>query len=768
MFDRINMAGIRDNLEIIPYIAEEGRFRYYVKDPDCGEIYEFGEGEYFLIEQLKNCEDSVSICREFTSTFGETINPSQVEAFVRKLDNMGLLANEKADLHARQIEKDEAATKLLFNPDRFFGIFHSLCSPMIPKILYLLLPLLALFSIASLLRYFSDYFYQLRVLRQIYGLNLIFIGPVIGFLVVYPLAEFAKGLACKYYGGQVPALRLAYMFRLIPLFHVDIVDALWIMNRRKRLRVFAAGPLMQLLVFSGMVLFWMAAEPWSPVHNFACFISFICFLFLFFNINPLFTRDGYFMLATGLNVDELKSRSEQYAKDLFFLRPVSEPLTEKERRWFWWYGLLRLMFKNILTFLILAFFGTLLVQNLQGLGAMAFLIILFLRFEESIKKTVQGFFHPFSRVVANETGFVKTGLLIKLGFLFLAVIVLFLPYPFEVGGTFVVKPLNQLSIRAEVAGSIESVLVKENDRVFKGQPVAKLDDRLPKKKVESLTAALEEQQALLSLRRKGTRPEEVAMAEQETQAAAKQLEYSEQEAKRYKNMFERNAVPESEYLYALRVRDLDKEKLEIAKRNIELVKSGPRDEEIKAIEAEIRRYEVELAHAIDDVKNTTLLSPMDGIIVTPYLSQKIGQRLEVGELFAVVDDPHSYVAEVEVPEGDINEVTVGASVKLRSWAEPKTVIVGHTTSIAPIAYEKTLHRSSPGLSEREMLLGQKQLLRDKGKVVRVMVKFDDQSLLKTADMTGYAKIDAEDRLVGLSFFRWLFRLIYVEIWSWIP
>ena len=298
--------------------------------------------------------------------------------------------------------------------------------------------------------------------------------------------------------------------------------------------------------------------------------------------------------------------------------------------------------------------------------------------------------------------------------------------------------------------------------------MAILDDRVPKKRVESLKAVLEEQQAVLSLRRKGMRPEEIAMAEQGIQSAAKSLEYSKQEAKRFKNMFERKAVPETEYQYALRLRDLDNERLEIAKRNLELVKSGPRDEEIKAIEAEIRRLDVELAHAMDDLEYTTLLSPMDGVIITPYLAQKIGHRLEVGEFFAVVEDPGSYVVEVEVPEKDITEVTIGAKVKIRTWAEPQTVILGHTRSIAPIAYEKSLHRSERGLSERESRFAKKELIRDKGKVVRVMVEFDDQTLVKTSDMTGYAKIDAEDRPVWLSFSRWLFRLVYVEIWSWIP
>ena len=767
MLDERCAPKIRDDLEIVPYVADAGLFRYYVKDKATGDVYEFGEEEYFLVQQLKSTDNTVTICQDFHGNFDKTIDLSQLNAFVRKLDNMGFFVNNKAARHVRQVKKDKAAIKFLFNPNKLFGILEKVCCASITKPWFFLFTLLALFSAISLLRNFADYFFQLRSMRQMYGLKLILLMPLFGFLVVYPLAEFAKGIACKHYDSQVTAFRLSFMFRVIPIFYVDIVDALWIMDKHKRLWVFAAGPMMQVLVWSCLMIVWMTAEPWSGIHNLACYLSFVFFLFLVFNVNPLFSRDGYFMLTTRLDVDDLKPRSEQYVKDRLLLRPVSEPLTEKEQRWFWRYGLLRLLLKDIFTILILAYFGTILVQTFQGVGAMAFLIILYLRFEESIKKTGERFF-PSPGLLASQTGVVKIWLLAKLGILLLFFLVLFLPYPFEVGGEFIVRPLRQLTVRAEVAGPIKTVLVKENDRVVKGQTVAILDDRVPKKRVEALKAALEEQQAVLSLRLKGTRPEEIAKAEQEMQAAAKSLEYSEQEAKRFKNMFERKAVPETEYQYALRMRDLDNERLEIAKRNLELIKSGPRDEEIKAIEAQIRRLDVELAHAMDDLKYTTLVSPMDGVVITPYLAQKIGHRLEVGELFAVVEDPGSYVAELEVPEKDINEVTIGAEVKIRIWAEPNTVIPGHVRSIAPVAYEKSLHRSARGLSERETQFGQKELIRDKGKVVRVMVEFDDQTLVKTSDMTGYAKIDAEDRPVGLSFFRWLFRLIYVEIWSWIP
>jgi len=35
-------------------------------------------------------------------------------------------------------------------------------------------------------------------------------------------------------------------------------------------------------------------------------------------------------------------------------------------------------------------------------------------------------------------------------------------------------------------------------------------------------------------------------------------------------------------------------------------------------------------------------------------------------------------------------------------------------------------------------------------------------------MTGYAKINTTYMPLGMAYTRWLRRLVYVEIWSWIP
>ncbi|HNR12300.1 MAG TPA: hypothetical protein PKM59_03185, partial [Thermodesulfobacteriota bacterium] len=242
--------------------------------------------------------------------------------------------------------------------------------------------------------------------------------------------------------------------------------------------------------------------------------------------------------------------------------------------------------------------------------------------------------------------------LIKVGVLAVVlVIVFFVPfYPFSVGGDFQLLPVNQLGIRAQVTSDIKEVFVEEGDWVKEGDPLVMLLGRDQMRRQESLKASLDEAHSRLKLLEKGPKPEEVARAEQAARTAETAYQYSTREADRAEKMYADKAISEQDYQAALQRRDVDREELALAKKNLSLVKSGAREEEIEAVKAEIRRLEVDLAHADEDVKLTTLVSPIEGRIITPGLKEKIGQRLAEGDLFAVIENARTIIAEIKVPE----------------------------------------------------------------------------------------------------------------------
>ena len=162
------------------------------------------------------------------------------------------------------------------------------------------------------------------------------------------------------------------------------------------------------------------------------------------------------------------------------------------------------------------------------------------------------------------------------------------------------------------------------------------------------------------------------------------------------------------------------------------------------------------------------MSPIEGRIITPRIEEKKGQYLHQGELFAVVEDARTLIAEIEVPEKEIGKIKIGARAKLRTWASPNTVVEARVSRVAPVAYEQSKGKIAMAYSCQERLIEQDETLREKGKVIRVICELDNSGGFFKTGMTGYAKIETEKMPVAAAFSQWLMRFLFVEVWSWIP
>ncbi|MBW2602891.1 MAG: HlyD family efflux transporter periplasmic adaptor subunit [Deltaproteobacteria bacterium] len=756
---------LRKDLEIVPKIGEGGRPHYLIKDPSSKEIFEFGEEEHFFCCQLDGKTRINSIQLAFQDRFGVSIKLDQLEAFTRQLKSLGLLVSAIGESQASGHSVDKVRTYRLCNPDRLLGLLAACFSWCFSAAFLFGSFVVLLLAMGIAVKYASNFFYDMRFI--LIPSHFFALVPILGLFVVRPLSEVAKGTACKYYGGQVYEFGFYFLYRVIPQFYCDISDAFWVIKKPDRMRVLAAGLVCQILLCAVSIIAWKNTTPGTNIHYFWAAFTFASLVFFIFNLFPLFRRDGYYLLSTRLEKPDLWNRSRGLAKSRILRRPLPEPLTSREILGFKWYGSLSVGLEYILWSLILGFAGHYLTSLMKGIGALMFLAILALRFETIIKKQ----FRKISvrlPLLANQFGAVKFRWLIWIGVLGATILILLIPYPFEAGGEFRLLPQDQIGIRAQVPGEIESVLVKEGQWIKKGQPVAVLVGRDQRKKVDELEATLRDLRARLQLLQEGPKPEAIEVAKQEVTKATKSLEYSKLQAARSEKMYKNKAISEEDYDAALRMRDLDQERLELAKKNLVLVKSGARNKEVESLEAEVNRLEVSLAHAQEELRLTTLRSPADGRVITPYLSQKVSQHFAVGDLFAVVEDARIMIAEIEIPEEDIEEVKIGAQVTLKTWSNPVDSFKGKVTVIAPVAYEKSIKRIRRALSDRESRFDQREILRDKGKVVRVLCELSDTNPELRTDMTGYAKIKSKWMPVGIAFTRWLVRFFLVEVWSWIP
>ena len=142
------------------------------------------------------------------------------------------------------------------------------------------------------------------------------------------------------------------------------------------------------------------------------------------------------------------------------------------------------------------------------------------------------------------------------------------------------------------------------------------------------------------------------------------------------------------------------------------------------------------------------MSPIDGVVTTHKLKEKLGQHVLKGDLIAKVHELKTVTAEIAVSEKEIADVAVGQKVLLKARAYPQRLFEGTVTSIAP-----TVNKL-----EKEGASGEKTIL--------VTTQLDNAALLLKPEMTGTAKICCGDRRLLDLVTRRLSRYLRVEFWSW--
>lgn len=352
----------------------------------------------------------------------------------------------------------------------------------------------------------------------------------------------------------------------------------------------------------------------------------------------------------------------------------------------------------------------------------------------------------------------------------LLVAALFLPYPYHAGGAFQLVPSQRVEVRSEVEGLVEEVFVREGDWIEAGQPIARLASRVHEKNLKATVAQLETARSQLDLLRAGAKPEEVARAEAAVRTAETALAWSRPRAERYGELFKDRMISEQEHENAIRQRDLDWARLQEAKAELKVVKSGARSQQVKAMEAQVRSLQALVDNYKTDVERTTLAAPIAGSIVTPRVEELTGTYLKPGQrdLVVQIEDSRTMRAEVEVPEEDVAGVRPGSRVKVVTWAFHDRTFEGTVLSIAPIAAANAADAASSTVLGQAQGSGPMAMSSSTYRIVRVTTEIPNPEGRLKSEMTGYAKIETGSRPVWDVLFRPLLRWVMVEVWYWIP
>jgi putative peptide zinc metalloprotease protein len=291
--------------------------------------------------------------------------------------------------------------------------------------------------------------------------------------------EFAHGVACKHFGGDVSEMGFSLVY-FTPSFYTDTTDMV-LFERGQRLCVIFAGIWVELVICGLATLVWQLTLPGTIINDLAYKALLLSGIeTLLWNLNPLIKADGYYALADYLKIDNLAESSlafiSAHARKYILRENVTIPtINRRMTRIFWVYGLTSLVNDITMGGVVLLLARNVLINQFGDWGELFTVGLLYFMLSSGLGSA----WHGMSAWLAGrrkepmhwKLTRIQQATIAAVAFLFFIP-----PLPFKVPGDFVLEPGKRVSLRSKVAGKVSQVLVREGDSVRAGEVLAVLEN----------------------------------------------------------------------------------------------------------------------------------------------------------------------------------------------------------------------------------------------------------------------------------------------------
>ncbi len=621
--------------------------------------------------------------------------------------------------------------------------------------------------------------------------------------VVISVHEFAHGLTCKHFGGEVREIGFLLIY-FQPALYCNVSDAWLFPEKRKRLWVSFAGPYFELFLWALATLTWRLTNPDTWVNSAALIVTAGSGVKTLLNFNPFVKFDGYYLLSDYLEIPNLRRKAFRYVGSLmkrpFGLEaPVVEEVSGRKRAIYLLYGLPGSIGTFALVGYILVTAGDYFIKSGQPLYWLFSLALVGRKLRRRVRrlfgKARDAFDDDDEDLQTSEpkedlptTGSngssesstpapsepkkkrrsrfwrrcVKYTKWTALGGATLAVL-FFVRMELRITSPFTILPAHNADVRAEIEGLIEEIYVTEGDAIREGELLARLSDREHRTELQKTEAQISQARARLRMQEAGPTEEEIEVARAAVEGAKDRLAFARARLDRDKNQVERSLISRKEFENTQELAVVAENGLSDAENKLQVLLRGTRKEEIDATKAEIAQLEAQKRYLEEQLQRVEVRSPADGIVATParQLKEMVRQVIQKGALIARVYDLKKLTVEIAIPEKEIADVRVGHAVAFKVQAYPDRTFSGKVTSIATTA----LGGSSSSSGSQPSL----PTIASSGsspRTILITTEIDNSSLLLKPGMTGQAKVYCGERRIVDLMTRRLARTVKVEFWSW--
>jgi putative peptide zinc metalloprotease protein len=469
----------------------QGQAWFVVKDPISLHYFRFRPEEYALLEMLDGQASLDSLKERFEAEFPpRRITVEELARFVSTLHRSGLVIGDRPgqgpQLYERRRQRKwkewvawiSNVMALRFrgiDPDRILDRinpwFGWIFSP--PAIAVLMS--FALSALLLVLINFDVFRSKLPEFNQFFAAgNWLYLAIALG--VTKVLHEFGHGLSCKYYGGECHEMGVMILV-FTPCLYCDVSDSWMLPNKWKRAAIGAAGMYVEVVLAAIATYLWWNSHP--GVFNQLCldvmFVSSVSTIL--FNANPLLRYDGYYILSDILEIPNLRQKATTIlgrlaSKWCLGIKQPEDPfLPQRRLGWFAFYAVASSLYGWFVTLSIFLFvWNVFKPYRLQVLGQ----ILAGAALWGLVVRPMQGMI-KFLKVPGrqDEVKAVNLAATVTVASLLAAAIAL-IPLPQRVWAPAELRPRGEETVYVSVAGRLDKLLVKPDERVRRGQELAVL------------------------------------------------------------------------------------------------------------------------------------------------------------------------------------------------------------------------------------------------------------------------------------------------------
>ena len=451
-----------------------------IEDTVRSKYFQIGVAEFEFIASLDGVRSTADIISELHENGHDSIGPDEAVKISQWLLQSNLIISESMDPTARlktqvgSLKNQALMSKI--NPISFkINLFNpnNLLSAAQPWFDWL----------------FSKWFFALWIAAAIWALQIAvtqwtklaaashgilsgnsWISLLVFWLLLKVIHEFAHGIACKRYGGEVPEAGVL-MLLFTPMAFVNVTSMWRFPSRWQRIIVAAAGMYVELFVS------FIALIVWANTNGLTADIAYNVFLMasvttILFNANPLMRFDGYFILSDLLKVPNLYTKGTGWfgdrLKHLFFGTEKTHNLfAPQESRVVKTYGSMAFFWKiSVSVGLIIA---ASVMFNGAGLILGALGVVLWFGLP-LMKQYKLHFANDSKKPINRGRAFISCA---SLG-LILAALFWVLKGPAIKSAPALVQFAEETILRSSADGFVEEVLIQSGQNVKQGQPLLRL------------------------------------------------------------------------------------------------------------------------------------------------------------------------------------------------------------------------------------------------------------------------------------------------------